>query len=496
MLWFNEDAAGSLTARPVDFESESEGESEMSVVAAQPLPSIASFDSVFPLPLTILESFLVLDSRPDYPMHAEVEVELQGRLDPATFQQAVCWALARNPLLTCRIDRKESGALAWVPSGKGPAVYWVGLDAPLGDAYARHFDLTTEPGFRIWVRQTEDRSKILLQFHHACADGLGCFGFVEDLLAAYAAAVPGGQPVEPRPLEPERLLHRGEIGIVGRTFWQQVRDALIGMFEGERFLLQRPMPLAAGASTVNVELPGGGPAPINGPGFITATCSEQVTAGLRRAAVQAGGTTNDVLMRDLFLTLRRWNTERDGTTRRRRLRILMPQNLRGLDDGRMPAANVMSFAFVTRQAKLCDSPQKLLHSIRVETEGVKRGLLSLYFIGGLFSLQSLGILPWLLKRRLCFATAVLSNLGYPTRRFLTQFPRSEQGLLAGNLILTGITASPPLRPHTHAAFAVMSSDRAITISLRCDPRTCSSDDARRLLDAYLAQLAATADSVK
>jgi hypothetical protein len=465
----------------------------MSVVAAQPLPSIAPFDSVFPLPLTILESFLVMDSRPDYPMHAEVEVELQGRLDPAAFQQALSFALARNPLLTCLVDRKERGAIAWVPSGQCPPVYWVGLEAPLGDSYGKLFDLTTEPGLRIWVRQADDRLKILLQFHHACSDGLGCFGFIEDLLAAYAAAVSGGQPVEPRPLEPDRLLHRGEIGIVGRTFWQQVRDAIIGMFEGERFLLQRPMPLAAGASTANAELLGGGPGIINGPGFLIATCSEQVTAGLRRAAEQAGGTTNDVMMRDLFLTLRRWNTDRDGATRRRRLRILMPQNLRGPDDGRMPAANVMSFAFVTRRAKLCDSPQKLLHSIRVETEAVKRGLLSLYFIGGLFSLQSLGILPWLLKRRLCFATAVLSNLGYPTRRFLARFPRSDQGLVAGNLVVTGITASPPLRPHTHAAFGVMSSDRQITISLRCDQRTCSPDDAQCLLNAYLAQLTATAD---
>jgi hypothetical protein len=171
----------------------------------------------------------------------------------------------------------------------------------------------------------------------------------------------------------------------------------------------------------------------------------------------------------------------------------MPQNLRAADDGRMPAANVMSFAFVTRKTRLCDNPRELLHSIRIETEKVKRWKLSLYFIGGLVPLQAAGILPWLLRRRLCFATAVLTNLSYPTRRFEACFPQAAAGPVAGNLVLESVTASPPVRPHTRAAFGIMNSDRAITISLRWDAATFSPDDARQLLDLYVAQLAVTAD---
>ena len=95
----------------------------------------------------------------------------------------------------------------------------------------------------------------------------------------------------------------------------------------------------------------------------------------------------------------------------------MPQNLREKSDYATPAANVMSFAFMTRSAALCDKPDELLKSISEETAAVKRGKLSIYFTAGLETLRGKKLLETVLRRPWCFSTAVLTNVGDPTRRF-------------------------------------------------------------------------------
>ena len=157
----------------------------------------------------------------------------------------------------------------------------------------------------------------------------------------------------------------------------------------------------------------------------------------------------------------------------------------------MPSANVMAFAFVTRRADRCDNPESLLQSIHEETEAVRRGQLSRYFIGGLAAVQSAGALDWLLRRPICFSTAVLTNLGDPTRRFVARFPRSAAGLVVGNLVFRGLAGGPPLRPLTRAAFSIFNSAKTLSVSLKSDPHNFSPGDMRRLLDRYLEQLAST-----
>jgi hypothetical protein len=190
--------------------------------------------------------------------------------------------------------------------------------------------------------------------------------------------------------------------------------------------------------------------------------------------------------------LQRWQKAGGRMQRRRRLRILMPQNLRDAADAHMPATNAMSYAFITRRANRCDAPEALLRSISKETAAIKRGKLSVYFLGAIAAVQALGALPWLLKRPLCFSTAVLSNFGDCTRHFVARFPVASGGLVVGNLVFRGLTGGPPVRPLTRASFGVFSSGNALTLSLRCDPLDYSLSDAQRLLSEFVAQLEATA----
>ena len=80
-----------------------------------------------------------------------------------------------------------------------------------------------------------------------------------------------------------------------------------------------------------------------------------------------------------------------------------------------------------------------------------------------------GFFPFVLSRQLCFSTAVLSNVGDPTRRFQSRFPRDAGRLVAGNLCLTRMQGVTPLRPGTRASFFVNSYANELTISARFDP---------------------------
>jgi hypothetical protein len=457
-------------------------------ISVADFPSVASIGksmaSVFPLPLTILETFMLADSRAGYPMMCDIELEFEGRLDRAAFEAALAFALARNPLFTCRIEPGKRGQLQWVLTDEMPVVQWVSMDEPLDDTYGAMADLTSQSGMRVWVRHETDRTKVLLHCHHACADALGSFGFIGDLLAGYALAC--GQQVTPRIIEPHRLLMRGQAGLDGRSLWRRIYDAVVGSREGARFFLHSPKPLAPSPNAPEA------PATV-GPIYTTRTLPEDVTLGLRVAARSGKATTNDVLLRDLYRTMRRWNAEHGEPLNRRKLRILMPQNLRTNEDYSMPAANVMSFAFVTRRAHLCDAPGAMLESLREETDAVRRGRLSLYFLGGLESLQSNGLLKPVLNGSFCFASAILTNVGDPTRRLGTTFARSKRGgLTIGDVVLRSIAAVPPLRPQTRAAFAVVNHGRTMSINLKWDPRSFSPLDAEQLLGQYVAQLQATA----
>ncbi len=447
------------------------------------------FASIFPLPLTTFESFMVADNRADYPMMCDIEVQFQGSLDRRAFDAALTFAIARNPLMTARIEWQRGGWV-WIPTPQLPPVDFAPLGTPLDDSYTECVDLTRQPGLRIWVRQGSEQSTVLLHFHHACADGIGTFGFIEDLLAGYAAAFPDAPPVVPRELRPDRLLSRGEVGLAGRSLYRRIADTIAGAREGARFFLQAPVPLAATRSGSDaVDRP-----PVR-PGFHTAVLPQSVVASLRRLAATVGATLNDVLLRDLFLVLRSWNAAHGSRADRRRLRILMPQNLREREDRFLPAANMLSFAFVTRKARFCDRPEDLLDSIREETAAVRRGRLSLYFTGGLAAVQSAGVLRWLLQGPFCFATAVLTNLSEPMRRFAGQFPQTAQGLLVGNVVYLGITGIPPVRRRTRAVFGIFNNPNRFTINLKWDPRSYSALDAEQLLAEYIAQLHATAESV-
>jgi hypothetical protein len=220
--------------------------------------------------------------------------------------------------------------------------------------------------------------------------------------------------------------------------------------------------------------------------------SAEVFLRLREVARRRGATVNDLLLRDMFVTIAAWNARWGGGSRRAWLRILMPANQRVAGEIPMPAANEVSMSFLSRRAGQCDDARRLLDGIRRETLHVKRTRRALRFIHAIEWVQWLcGGMPRLLVSDRCVATAVLSNLGDATRWFTATFPSRSGRLVAGNVALEAITGAPPIRPKTSAAVLVTRCNGETSVGLRCDPRRFAPEHAEAFLADYVDRLART-----
>ena len=258
----------------------------------------------------------------------------------------------------------------------------------------------------------------------------------------------------------------------------------LALREAWKILHRQPAPLAppaAASATADRDA--------DFPGFLCHSFDRARHECLRNAAGAQGVTLNDLLLRDLFVTLDRWQGERLSWFQPRRLRIMMPVELRGTEDYTMPATNMVAYAFLACKAGDVGQPRELLRMIRDQTARIKHERFGSRFVDMIYAASRIrGLLPFALRRNLCMATAILSNVADPSRRFTARLPRQAGRIVAGNLVLEEITGVPPLRPKTRAAFSISQYDRRLTISLRCDPHLFRREDTAALLNLYVEQL--------
>jgi hypothetical protein len=425
------------------------------------------------------------DDRLHHPMTFVIELRLSGRIDREAFQTALSDALLRHPFLRALVQRRKKNQLCWVSGGGlGPRVDWSDDDRPIElPAEGEPIDLDSEVGLRVWVRRLRDESKLTLQFHHACCDGVGAYRFIGDLLAIYGgltaadgAALPSLDPLDVTRL---RTRSRGVLdeALSGRNF----RLARRAIPQGLEILSARPTEMATARKETGARL-----SPF--PSIHSVTFERAAHDQLRDAAMREGAMLNDLLLAELFLSLRDWNVRRTGSAGRK-YRLMMPTDLRTTDDYETPAVNKVAYTFLNRTPRELEQPSELLQSIRRETLEIKneqRGMRFANMLAGGFAVK--GLMQLLLSFPFCMATAILSNVGDPSRRFTAHFPRSKGRIVCGNLVLEEITGAPPLRRKTRATVSAFAYNRRLTLSVRCDPFTFTPADTREFLDLYAGRL--------
>lgn len=441
---------------------------------------LSAVASLYPLPLTPLEHYMFLDDRPAQPMTYAGRFVFDGVVDREAMDKAVEEALAEQSLLNAIVDTGSSRIPQWLPAPETRrSISW--LDSP--ESIAQHgdyrIDLRREPGVRFWGAQGDNSFELFALFHHACCDGIGAMRFLGDLLARYGRHC--GMTIPVVALDHHRLVTRGD------SRWIVHEDEHVGLIEELRnlasevyqFFFQKPKPLAG--STKN-------PVAAAFPAQYHRTVDAGKCAALRKVAARHDATLNDLLMRDMFLVLDQWSRQHDNGYGSDWLRINMPTNLRTSDDQNMPAANVMSYMFLTHRASLCRHPDLLLERIQRTTKWIKHWNLGMYFLDALANMRRIPGGMWFVTRPCCYATATFSNIGDPTWHFNSALPQKDGRVHVGGLTLRHVLFSPPSRPLTRCGMVACLEGKSLTMTARCDPECFSSQDVQALLDSYIRQL--------
>jgi len=444
---------------------------------------------IFPLHLAPIDNFFLLDDRPDYPMTFVSNLFFTGTFDKSAFQAALDDALLLHPLLHATIGLAKLGKMCWLNAGKdrSPTVDWGGLDDPLDIEEREVIDLKHETGLRVWVRQGEGQARLILQFHHACCDGTGAHRFMGDLLASYGirTATESAQPeiaeYNPRLLKGRRLKLTEEFS--NGSILLNVRRS-VG--QGIHVFGRRISPLAVARGT----RPKKSTKASALPGVVSHTFDREQHKRLRHAAAEQRVMLNDLMLSEMFQAMQDWNVEQ-GVTGSQRLRIMMPSDMRDKEDYAMPAANMTSYNFITRQTKDFRNSPQLVRGIRDETARIKHEQRGRIFIDSITAAAKYipRLVPFLLSRSRCLSTVTVSHMGDPTRRFLATFPRRNGKLVCGDVVLDNMVGVSPLRPQTRAAVSFVTLYRELTINIRCDPHKMILEDSARFLEIYVDRLA-------
>ncbi len=341
-----------------------------------------SLQMLFPLPFSPFEFYYWSDDNVDYPTTYPVELSFSGRLDRAALRRALGQALSRHPLVGARVDDSGPKLPRWnAGPEEPPEIDWADLSQPIEGRAVAYIDLRRESGLRVWVRESADVSRVVLQFHHACCDGIGMFQFLEDWLACYASAVDSSAPCGSRSWTPSGLATAAALRPTTRRGHRSARPcatcSVVAGVWGD-IMLSRPARLAAPSRTAGEK-----PAESEGVGLDlhTNTFTTDETRALREAARALGVTTNELLARDVLQVVRGWNRLHGGAGAR--LRLNVPVNVREPSDATMPATNRIGFAFVAPSKRDYRDPRRLLESVRRQMQRVKEWKLGLYFLGGL-----------------------------------------------------------------------------------------------------------------
>ena len=452
----------------------------------------SSKQRLFPLHVTPFENYMLTDDRPDYPTTFIVQFDFSGNLDRKAFKASIDEALERHPLLRALIRPAKLNRDCWVDAGNvRPMVHFGELDEPIEfpGAGVERIDLHNETGLRIWVRHDDCKAVVTTQFHHAACDGIGAYQFLGDVLWSYTTRTSSDKIEDAPQLSLPRLRNRGQASYDPRHFrtddgrikseWNLAARILFA-----RNAVIRPTKSARTNTT----------APHPFPGILSFEFDKNQHRQLRLAVQKRGQTINDLLLEKLFVTLNQSKKLKQIRLNGGKICLMMPMDLREPNLEKISACNIVSYAFIRRGGKLLEQPEKLKESLREETVLLKLQRHRTNFMNLIVgSHRYPQVLKAILFRGHCLATAILSNTGDPTKRFLVNFPRENGMLRCGNLLLMGISGVPPIRKKIRATISIFTYRRVLKICLRCDPHFFNLDDTQTLLNQYVDQIKSILD---
>ncbi len=471
-------------------------------------PSVASAN-LFPLRLSDFEYYMLTDDRPSHPMVFVMVIHIRGSLMELPFRQSLIELVVAHPLLGCQVSQIAGKEWFWSPlnlsaEGFAKIVDWETVTAATADEFVPEvlsLDIEKKPGIKIRVLAAEENAQVVMYLHHACCDGIGALHLIGELFARYGQRTAAADAKRPEfeLSDPSLLLQRENYSDGDSSAQRQKKSLRTIAGKISRLLLRTPVMLAGSGQFLETKTMSRlsqtwRPADACAHAIQSRVLPKSLHKKLRAVAAQLSVSINDLFIREMTLQIRDWNRQAGQPFGRRWIRLAIPLSMRTSVHDRMPAANVVSYALVTRREAECEDPQELLQSIHRQTSDV------LFNREGIVCLKLFRVLrkiPHAMKMFLSFktvlSTMVLANVGDVRRRFSGRFPLEKGRWVAGNVVLQQIHGVAPVRPNTRAAMSIGDYAGDLSVSLRTDGLVLNAEDSQRFLNEFLQRLQTLAE---
>jgi NRPS condensation-like uncharacterized protein len=304
------------------------------------------------------ELYLVLDDGRE-PWNVHFEAHCTGRLDADRLVDAIRTAARRHPLARARLtswhyaDRgyhwQIDDALVDVPLRVVPCPDDAALATAREHLLERSPPLDAPPPFELLLARGPAGDSLVLNLHHAVADGISAMRLLASILRAYAGEDDPSPPLDP-------LAVREVHALAGAS---TLADRLLRV----RALAQHGGTRAGGPARVALDEASDRP----GYGVELLALSREETVATRDRRTE-GTTVNDVLLAALAVAIRRWNKAHGAPNRR--VMLSMPINLRPPEWRTDVLGNFASY--VSLSGSIAASFQSALECIGRQTRAVER----------------------------------------------------------------------------------------------------------------------------
>ncbi|MFG0267100.1 MAG: hypothetical protein ACF8AM_18405 [Rhodopirellula sp. JB055] len=452
---------------------------------------------LFPLPLTPLETFFILDEKPTCPIVSFIELQFSTPLQLPILQTALEETAQDHPLLACKLVR-EGEQLFWHFDPDLVPRVLTNDDLPLTTGPADNpkpqpFDLFQEPGCRFWYIPEASGSRLYVELHHACGDGVGIRQVILGTLTRYARAT--GDPdcgkssrkSSRSTPNPARLRDRNDFTELlskppkrSLTTWDRIRNAYYFHFQLPAVLSKSP---TAAKKRVPVSELGSSGASSGAP-LRHIQFSQEESIAVEKACSDASIRINDLAIAMLFRTFEQWE-QTHGKGRASRYRVMMPVDLRSRKDLDLPATNRLSFAFLGRRKDQCNDMDTLVTSVADEVNAIKDSRVHMDFLAGLeTAVQYPRCMRWVVDHSRRMATSVLTYAGDISRGMKNFFPEVNGQRKIGDAFLDNVFVAPPGRDGTNVSLGVCTNWGQICISASWNREAWDAATTDQFLEMY------------
>ncbi len=436
---------------------------------------------LFPLPLSSIERFHLLDQSDQFVNLAFGRFRFHGHIDPGIAQQAINFAIDRHPLYSTTIRKIDSGHLAWVwnPSSIQP-IDWHGQLTDNPDL--QPIDVYREPAWRVISKTDGNATEIWFYGHHAISDGAGGIQFAADWMKIYNNLINGNEPLAGlHRLDPEALRTRNQLDMLSRQYLRHIWKQPVGLYGASKFIFRRPSQLIVHddvASPWDFQ---------RQPRVLGLWLGEATTASLVDLSQEKGVMLNSLIIGHFFLHLDQWRRNSEIDNHRPWIRAILPMSIRGFSDRRITATNRASVVQVDRCARDFRDPESLVRGLDWEIGVIRNWQLNKLF---LLAIRGMSVLPGMLHRSAsstkCRGTAIFTNLSEPFGRLGLRL--EANCVRVGNLLLHEFDFVGPIRRGTPVNLSVQKHLGRIRLSLHADPRVLDLEQSMRFLELFARRL--------